>query len=134
MAHEGQGARAARRWLIGYLAVQAAMLPAALPLWRWGSRYGVERWLSIEAIHVAQYAGLGALGAWCVAASVAPSRLAARLGAALAAVGVLDEMVQALLPRREFQWSDIVLNWLGLAMGMMLFGAGRRMNRVFRKQ
>lgn len=119
-------ARRAQGWLAAYLGALFAALPVALPWWNGGVREAVGRWLPVEAVHVLQYAGLGWLGAWEARAARRAGR--ARIGvlSALAGVGLLEEALQAWVPQRVFQWSDVGLNWAGFATGIMVFAAWQR--------
>ena len=108
------------RWgLLGYLAAMFGALPLAVPCWNGFLRDSVGRVLTVEAVHVVQYGGLGWVGA--VYGRTMPTiswRWA--LAVVLAAAGVLDELVQGRLPQRVFQWSDVGLNWLGLLLGLTI--------------
>jgi len=99
-------------------------LPLALPCWNDFLRDSVGRVLTVEAIHVVQYGGLGWVGAvYARTISTVPWRWA--LVGLLAASGWLDEVVQGRLPQRVFQWSDVGLNWLGLLIGFIIHGMMR---------
>ncbi len=113
--------RVRRRWFLGYAAVLLTTLPAALPCWNAFLKETVGRVLSIQAIHVVEYLGLGLLGAWYRRASEQPRRALVRVLVLVLAVGLADELVQGLLPQRLFEWSDVWLNWCGGVGGV---GAG----------
>lgn len=108
-----------QRWLLGYAALLAGSWPLALPCWNGWLGGWVGGWLTVEAVHVLQYGGLGWLGAAYARTLASAGRRGAVVGG-LAAVGVLDEAVQRWLPQRVFQWSDIGWNWAGLLLGVIL--------------
>lgn len=91
----------------------------ALPCWNAFLRDSIGRVLTVEQLHVIEYAGLGGIAAFAVR-TVRSWRRVVGLGAAVAAVGFLDEALQVFLPQRYFQWSDVLLNWLGLAVGAVV--------------
>lgn len=109
-----------RRWLVGYVAILFGTLPIALPCWNGFLRDSIGRFVTIEQIHLAQYAGLGWFAARYARADARPWRTVGVLLALLAAVGLADELVQGVLPQRFFGWSDIGLNVAGGMLGMML--------------
>lgn len=94
-------------------------LPLALPCWNGFLRDSVGRVLTVEAIHVVQYGGLGWVGA-VYARTITTPRWRWALTALLVLAGWLDEVVQGWLPQRVFQWSDVGLNWLGLLLGFTI--------------
>ena len=110
-------ARVVRRWLLGYVAVLLGTLPAALWCWNRWLQHSLGRFVTVEAIHVMQYAVLG----WLASAYGQVARLSGHgrrtfiVGVAM--VGLLDELIQSVLPGRLFQWSDVMLNGLGMLLG-----------------
>lgn len=114
--------RIARRWLTGYLIVLFGTVPIAVPWWNGFLQSWVGRFLTVEAAHVVQYAGLGWVGA-VYARTITTLRRRWGLAVLLAMAGLLDEMVQGWLPQRVFQWSDVGLNGLGLLLGFTIGGA-----------
>ena len=109
-----------RRWLVGYVALLFGMLPFALPLWEGVLRDVVGGVVTIEWVHLVQYAGLGWLGGLYAAAGSGGVRAVAAVTLFLLGVGVLDEVVQRWLPGRFFEWSDVGLNLAGAALGLAL--------------
>jgi guanylate kinase len=101
--------RLPRRALIGVLAATAALLAAS-----WLLPQPEERW------HIVQFGALGALR-W-----VALPRPAPALGLALVAGG-LDETLQALLPDRVYDVTDLVLNACATVAGIAIVELGRRL-------
>lgn len=74
-----------------------------------------------EKMHILEYAFLG----WLAAKDLVKREKAGkRIILALlfcAAVGILDELFQAILPYRFFQTKDIAYNWIGGAGGITLY-------------
>ena len=114
-------------WVIAYSAALFLASAVALPCWNAFLRDSIGRVLTIEQLHVIEYAGLGGLAAFAGRAGAWSWRRFVALGMALAAVGFLDEALQVLLPQRYFQWSDVFLNWTGIAGGAVVV---RVMGRV----
>ena len=117
--------RVVRWWLIGYSASIFLMLPLALPVWKRWLEPRVGSFVSVEAIHVAQYLGLGALAAGDAFVSRRSGRRIMLALGLVAVIGVLDESFQRWLPQRVFDWSDIFLNWTGGLLGFLLDGLAR---------
>ena len=105
-------------WVIGYSAALFIASAVALPCWNAFLRESIGRVLTIEQLHVIEYAGLGGLAAFAVRAARL-WRTVLGVGAAVVGVGFLDEALQVFLPQRYFQWSDVWLNWVGLAVGTL---------------
>lgn len=118
--------RILRRMWVGYLVVLLGTLPLALRCWRLWCQDTIGRWVSAEAAHLVEYAVLGWLAARY--GGVCERRRRALTGPLLisAGVGVADELVQAGLPERVFQWSDVWLNWAGVLLGGMVWAGWRR--------
>ena len=116
--------------LTGYVIALFCVLPVALPCWNGGVRDVVGRFVTVEAIHVIQYAGLGWLAASYAWACEAPHRKWMGLIALCAGIGLCDEGAQGILPQRVFQWSDVGLNWTGILLGLFLSGVGRWLGSV----
>lgn len=110
--------RRLRRWLIGYVAVLLGTLPMALTWWNAILKDSVGQFVTVEQIHLAQYAGLGTFVGLYVRADARPRRTLWVLGGLLAAVGLTDECVQWILPGRFFEWSDVGLNLAGGVIGV----------------
>ncbi|MCQ9208105.1 MAG: VanZ family protein [Omnitrophica bacterium] len=77
--------------------------------------------IPVERIHLLEYALLG----WFAARDLIKTNQKAK-GAILActlgiAVGIVDELFQAVLPYRVFELRDIVFNGLGTAWGIALY-------------
>ena len=108
-----------------------ATLPAALPCWNAFLKDTLGRVLSIQALHVVEYLGLGLLGAWYRRASEQPRRALIVVLVLVLAVGLADELAQSLLPQRLFEWSDVWLNWCGGVGGV---GASELAGRLRRKR
>lgn len=104
-------------WVIGYSAALFIASAVALPCWNAFLSDSVGRFFTVEQLHVIEYAGLGGLAAFTGRAGAWSWRRVVALGMAVAGVGFLDEALQVLLPQRYFQWSDVLLNWLGLVVG-----------------
>ena len=115
-----------RRVWLGYLIVLLGTLPLALTCWRLWFQDTIGRWVSAEAAHLVEYAILGWLAASYGAACERRHRTVNGPVLISAGVGVADELVQACLPDRVFQWSDVGLNWAGLLLGRMLWAGWRR--------
>lgn len=85
----------------------------------------VLTWLFIkipeEKMHILEYAFLGWLAAKDLAKLNSKPLAAVLASLFVAAVGVLDELFQAVLPYRFYQLSDIVLNGLGGIFGTCLY-------------
>ena len=65
---------------------------------------------------------MGGVAACYLQATVRLWRTLVGLVGLVGIVGLLDELLQALLPHRFFEWSDVVLNWAGGLLGLILFG------------
>ena len=111
--------RVLRRWLVGYVAILLGTLPIALLCWNGFLRDSIGRFVTIEQIHLGEYAGLGWFAARYAGADVRPRRAFGIFAGLVAAVGVADELIQGMLPQRVFEWSDIGLNVLGGVLGML---------------
>jgi VanZ family protein len=121
----GSPPRVLRRWLAGYVVVLLGSLPFALTVWTRWLRDTVGRLVSLEAIHVIQYVGLGWLGMWYGSSGLA-RRARVGLWALLLGIGWIDEGIQGQLPQRVFEWSDVGWNWVGLALGAVVSFATRK--------
>ena len=128
-----QRQRRLRWWVGGYVAALFGLLPAALPCWNGWARDVLGRFVTIEMIHVGQYLGLGWLAASYAWAGEDPFRTWTGLGPLVAGVGLVDEIVQGYLPQRVFQWSDVLFNWMGIALGVAGAGALRGLRRNGRR-
>ena len=124
--------RGLRRWLIAYLAALCGALPLAVPCWNGLLRGTIGRFVSVEAIHVLQYAGLGCLALLYGRQAKPPHRLV-RVLLMVTGVGFLEELSQACVPHRFFEWSDVALNWLGGLLGMALPGTVEWMTSLLRR-
>lgn len=105
--------------MLGYVAVLLGTLPLALPCWNLWLADSLGRWVTIQQIHLAEYAGLGIFAAAYARAGCRPWRTRALLMGVLAAVGTTDELLQGMLPQRFFEWSDVGMNLVGGAGGML---------------
>ena len=94
----------------------------ALPCWSACLRGSLGRFLTVKQIHIVEYTGLGGVAVRYLQVAVRPWRSLVSLCGILAMVGFLDELFQGLLPQRFFQWSDVILNWVGTLVGLSLFG------------
>jgi hypothetical protein len=95
------------------LAGQAALLFAYPLLARWAST-------PEERIHFVQYGLVGILLAWALADPRNSRRLTALRALALGSVaGVVDEVLQGFIPGRVFDWRDIGINCLAVALGLL---------------
>lgn len=112
--------RRRRRWLLAYLLLLLGSAPIALPIWTAVLRDRIGVWLSVEAIHVLQYVGLGALVAWSHRGARRSRAHTRRLAGLVMGIGVLDEVIQQWLPNRFFQWSDVGWNWVGGLLGLAM--------------
>lgn len=107
-------------WVIAYSVGLFIASAVALPCWNAFLSESVGRFLTVEQIHVIEYAGLGGLAAFACRKTTRSWRRVLSVGATVAAVGFFDEALQVFLPQRYFQWSDVWLNWLGLAVGAVV--------------
>lgn len=117
--------------LAGYVLLLFGSLPLAWPLWTGFLRDRIGGVISVEEFHLIEYGVLGIL-TWRVLQTGGPRamRWLPCLGATFS-VGLAEELLQALLPQRFFQWSDVGLNWAGtaagLAAGWLVQGTVRRL-------
>lgn len=131
-----------RRLLIGYILLLFGTLPVAYPIWTTYLRDSVGRFITVEQIHFIEYIGLGMLVGlhfkstfqnhalpltlhplpWKGRGQGEGKRTFSPMIALTAILGFLDETVQALLPNRYFQWSDVLLNWAGSLLGWLIAG------------
>ncbi len=118
-----------RRWLIAYAAGLFLISAVGLPVWNAFLDDSLGRVLTIEQIHLVEYAGLGAVAALFLRTTARPWRVCLRLAGIVAAVGLADEILQFVLPQRFFQWSDVFLNWIGGLVGLAIVGAMVRRRR-----
>lgn len=125
--------RLLRRGLAGYVAVLFGTLPFALSCWNGWLQGLIGQFVTVEMIHVGQYIGLGWLATSYARAGECTRRSRIGLGSLVMGVGVGDELVQGYLPQRFFQWSDVWLNWVGLALGVAGAEAVRRLKRSRRR-
>ncbi len=112
--------RVLQRYLVGYVLIKFATLPLALLCWNRFLRDSLGRLMTVNQIHMAEYMGVGVLAAWYAHAGVRPRRTLMKVGTFLLVVGFVDEVIQAALPQRFFQWSDVALNWSGAMVGLGL--------------
>lgn len=92
---------------------------------------GAAAWLDVpqERLHLVQYGALALLLEAAFAARRAP---AGRLGvawralAAAAAIGLLDEIVQGILPNRQYDPRDVLFNLLSAGLALASAAALRR--------
>ncbi len=118
-----------RRWLIAYAAGLFLISAVGLPVWNAFLGDSLGRVLTVEQIHLVEYAGLGAVAALFLRTAARPWRACMRLAGIVAAVGLADEILQFFLPQRFFQWSDVFLNWIGGLAGLAIVGAVVRRRR-----
>ena len=109
--------RVIQQWFVGYVIFLFASLPLALPVWNAWLRDSLGRLVTAEQLHVVQYAGLGWLAAWSARAGRAGRGRWRLAWVWVAGIGVMEELCQALVPGRFFQWSDVGLNWIGGGIG-----------------
>ena len=81
--------------------------------------------MTIEAIHVAQFVGLGVLIGYHGAIDEARRRRFIGMVSFVLGIGLLNEGLQGWIPQRCFQWSDVLLNWMGGLLGLCLCKATR---------
>ena len=118
------------RWLIAYAAGLFLISAVGLPVWNAFLRDSLGRFLTVEQIHLVEYAGLGAVAVLFLRPAVRPWRAFLRLAGIVAAVGLADEILQFFLPQRFFQWSDVCLNWIGGLAGLAIVGAIVRLTQA----
>jgi hypothetical protein len=101
----------------------ASSLPG-IPLPDDPALYGVFHWLSPtvqNALHVPAYAGLTLTWRWALRAWLRNSSACAIAACVIAlACGVLDEWNQSFVPGRFASLTDLVLNGMGVALGIWL--------------
>ena len=117
------------RWLIIYAAGLFLISAVGLPVWNAFLGDWLGRFLTVEQIHLVEYAGLGAVAALFLRTTARPWRVFFRLAGIVAAVGLADEILQFFLPQRFFQWSDVLLNWIGGLVGLAIVGVIVRLRR-----
>lgn len=117
------------RWLIAYAAGLFLISAVGLPVWNAFLGDSLGRLLTVEQIHLVEYAGLGAVAALFLQRTARPWRVVLRLAGIVAAVGLADEILQFFLPQRFFQWSDVFLNWAGGLIGLTIVGTIVRLRR-----
>ena len=115
-----QRQRVLRRWVIGYVLVLLGSLPFALSLWTGFLRDSLGRFVSIQQIHLLQYAGLGGLASMYVRAGPRTAGTWGLCVGLLVGLSLCDESIQWLLPNRYFDWLDVGLNIAGGLGGMIL--------------
>lgn len=76
--------------------------------------------------HALAFAVLAVLA---MAAFPGPPARPGRVGLALLAYGVFIEAVQSQIPGRSGEWPDLLADAVGLAIGLALWGAARRLRR-----
>ena len=133
-------------WLLGPgigLAVAVAAVGVMLMLWRrraplWafvalagaGVAYGLAlSWLRaqhLERTHLPEY-GIAAWLAWRAIVPLVPAPFPSYATAALlaAAIGLGDELLQAITPGRVYDIRDVAMNALGAVLGMVVIAAVR---------
>jgi len=133
-------------WLLGPgigLAVAVAALGVMLVLWRrraplWafvalagaGVAYGFAlSWLRaqhLERTHLPEY-GIAAWLAWRAIVPLVPAAFPSYAAAAAlaAAIGLGDELLQAITPGRVYDIRDVAMNALGAVLGMVVIAAVR---------
>ncbi len=114
----GECQRRRRRWLIGYVILLLGTLPIALPCWNGFLKGSIGRFVTLGQIHLVEYAGLGGFGALYARADAQPWRSLGNFVGLLAVVGLVDECIQWILPKRYFDWADVGLNLVGGVMGL----------------
>ena len=87
--------------------------------------------LSVEQVHVVEYALWGWLASLCARAGRDPQRSLRTLVIVGMSIGFLEERAQVFVPRRFFQWSDVALNWFGLFLGVGVIGAAGWLAKAF---
>lgn len=107
-------------WLVASIIGVLLTSTIALPLWNAGLRDTLGRVLTIEQIHLIEYAGLGCVAAFSVNRQASLRWSWGLLIIIVAGVGLADELLQVILPNRVFQWSDVWLNWAGSLFGAAL--------------
>jgi VanZ family protein len=104
-------------WLVYVAALSAALLapvPSAEPL---SAELGVDVNLYVsKTVHVVAYALLAALAGWVRA----PVRWRWLLAFVVAGHGTLMELFQSLTPHRSGALADVVLDQLGVGLGLLL--------------
>lgn len=111
-------------WLVASIIGVLLTSTIALPLWNAGLRETLGRVLTIEQVHVIEYAGLGCVATFSVNRQASLRWSWGLLIVIVAGVGLADELLQVILPNRVFQWSDVWLNWAGGLLGAALAGVG----------
>ncbi len=107
-------------WLVASILGVLLTSAIALPMWNAGLRDTLGRVLTIEQIHLIEYAGLGCVAAFGVHRQASLRWSWGLLIVIVAGVGLADELLQIILPNRVFQWSDVWLNWAGGLLGVTL--------------
>jgi VanZ family protein len=111
------------RWLLVAGGAILATTPFALPLWNGWLAPRLGAFLTIEQVHLLEFGLLGVVGG--LAGRGSRRSVAGQVAAAVAAIGLADELLQALMPGRYFAWSDVGLNALGGLLGLVLARALR---------
>ena len=108
------------RWFVASLIGVVGMSVVALPCWTTFLSRAIGRFVSVEQLHLVQYAWPGGMAALSFTATSRSVRRAVGLGAVVGVVGFADELIQLVLPHRVFQWSDVCLNWSGSLLGFLV--------------
>ncbi len=119
-----------QRLLIGYIALLFGTLPVAYPIGTTYLRDSVGRFITVEQIHFVEYIGLGVLTSLYARTQDQSRRTFPLVIGLLGILGLLDETVQASLPNRFFQWSDVGLNWAGSLLGLLAAGFRARWSKT----
>jgi hypothetical protein len=94
-----------------------------------GGYLATLEWLTvrpIERIHLPEYGILAALAWWALRGrDVAVGRAHAGALAIALAVGLADEVIQLAVPRRFFDWRDVVLNGVAGLLALLVVAAAR---------
>ncbi len=70
---------------------------------------------------------LAAFAALAVVAVLGRTGSSVRVGAALLAYGGLIEVLQSFMPPRVGEWPDLIADGVGIALGLLLVAAARRL-------
>lgn len=105
-------------WIAASVVGILATSVVALPCWNAGLRDSVGRVLTVEQIHLIEYAGFGGITTLAGRRRASLRRKTGLLLVIVAGVGVADELLQTFLPNRAFQWTDVWWNWAGGVLGI----------------
>lgn len=81
-----------------------------------------------ERFHMVEYGGLVFLVHWSLKHRIKTARIYPAILSYAFAIGLADELVQAVLPNRVYEFKDVATNWTAslLAAGLLIIAAWRR--------